>query len=265
MDIPISKISELQKVDIEHDKECGGLVYYDKYARVCTVFTGSPRDIGDRSPWRMAEMFGGFWKEYNNHFVVQVAGCPLDCSYCYVDNLREDVRYSAISLVTLFKVFQWHVYTHFHETLKVFHLMGGAPAAYCSFWPELRAEMDHQGFEDVVLFSNTILVEGHTRSVEPWRYMDLPRFIVEGCLKGTNRKNFKRNTGRDLFGYALLELHNYIRYPNFYLSLINYNRKDLPFVYQWMDRSRVDLLEVVEYEVTKAKEESYGHESKKNK
>jgi len=72
-------------------------------------------------------------------------------------------------------------------------------------------------------------------------------------LKGTNRENFKQNTRRDLFVQALLELKEYLLFENFYLTLINYDKEDLPWVYSWIDKDRVDLLAVVEYEATKAK------------
>jgi len=255
--IPISKIGKLQREDIEADRG-KGIVCYDDYARVCTVYTDTRRDIGDKSPYRMAKMFGGTWAAYNNHFVVQVAGCPLDCPYCYVDNLEPDIDVSAVTLVALFKAFRDQAAVDFKVPLNVFHLMGGAPAVYCKFWPELREELDHQGCEDVVLFSNTILVERHAHQVCPWEYMKLPRLIVEGCLKGTNPNNFWRNTGKDWFYYAVAELALYVLYGNFYLTLINHDVKDLPWVYSSMEKDRVDLLTVVEYKATKAKRAQYA-------
>jgi len=158
MRVPIAKIGEVQKQDIENDRG-KGVVCYDNYARVCTVYTDTRRDIGDRSPYRMAEMFGGSWQDYNNHFVIQLAGCPLDCSYCYVDNLEADIHFSAISIVELYKAIRYDVFKEYKVSLKVLHVMGGAPAIYCEFWPELRAELDAQGLDDVVIFSNVIFVE----------------------------------------------------------------------------------------------------------
>lgn len=253
MRVPISKIGEMQRKDIENDRLHGGIVCYDNYSRICTVNTGSRRDIGDMSPYRMAGMFGGVWQDYNNHFVIQVAGCPLSCSYCYVDNLEPDIEFSAISIVALFKAVSYEVLSIWKESIRVLHFMGGAPGVYCDFWPELREEMDSQGLENVVLFSNVIFVETRFAGVEPWLHMDLPRFIVEGCLKGTNRENFKRNTGKDLFAQAKLELKQYLPYENFYLTLLNHDEADLSWVYSQINPSKVDLLEVVEYEATKVK------------
>lgn len=255
MRVPISKIGELQKIDIEADRDKGGVVCYDNYARVCTVFTGTRRDIGDRSPFRMAEMFGGSWQDYNHHFVIQLAGCPLDCPYCYVDNLGEDTHFSEISLVELYKTIRFEALTKFKAHVKVLHVMGGAPAVYCEFWPKLRMELDALGpyGEDVIIFSNVILVENWVYGVEPWRYMNIENFIVEGCLKGTNRRNFMDNTGHDLFGAAVRELFYYVPYENFYLTLISHDEDDLPVIHQWIEPERVDELKVVGYEATKAK------------
>jgi len=247
--IPIAKIGELQRLDLE---QSSGIVYYDDFARVCTVGKFD-RGIGDQSPHRMSKLFGGDWQYYNNQFIIQVAGCPLDCSYCYVDNLRPDALVNARFLVGKFQEFRIAVFEQFGEFLNVFHFMGGAPAVYCEFWPELREELYRQSLGEVILFSNAVLVEGLTHQVSPWHYMGTPQLIVEGCLKGSNRENFKQNTGRDLFNQATLELVKYLPYKNFYLTLIGYDEKDLPQIYSWIGQSRVDLLKVVNYEATKAK------------
>jgi len=245
MRVPISKIGELQRKDIE---DSSGIVLYDDFARICTVVKPNG-GIGDRSPYRMAKMFGGEWQNYNNQYVIQVAGCPLDCSYCYVDNLEEDTRWTAISVVANFLAFRCEV----HKPLNVLHFMGGAPGVYCDFWRELREELDFRGCSNVILFSNVIFVEAFTHNVLPWSCMDLPNFIVEGCLKGTNQENFRRNTGTDLFSQAVAEMRRYLVHDNFYLTLIGYDKKDLSTIYSWVDPLRIDLLNTVAYEATKVK------------
>lgn len=249
MKVPISKIGELQRKDIE---DSSGIVLYDDYARICTTVKPDG-GIGDRSSYRMAEMFGGEWQDYNNQYIIQVAGCPLDCRYCYVDNQEEDTCWSAISVVSNFMAFRWQLRTEFHESLKVLHFMGGAPGVYCAFWRELRHELDYQHCENVILFSDVIFVEAWTRQVRPWNYMDLDRFIVAGCLKGTDRGSFEQNTGKDLFSQAVMEMLMYPVHDNFYLTLIGYEEKDLPTIYRFVEPWRIDLLNIVEYEATKAK------------
>lgn len=251
--IPISKIGELQLKDIEASS---GMALYDKYARVCTVVKEG-RGIGDRSPYRMADMFGGKWQDYNNQYVIQAAGCPLDCRYCYVDNLAENTLWTATSIVSHFLAFRWQVITELHESLNVLHFMGGAPGVYCNAWRELREELDYQRCENVILFSNVIFVENWMHNVLPWTCMNLPNFIVEGCLKGTNRENFRRNTGTDLFSRATVEMQKYPVHDNFYLTLIGYDEKDLPTIHNWIDPKRIDLLNIVRYEATRAKMRKY--------
>lgn len=255
MKVPISKIGDLQRRDIESSS---GTVLYDRFGRICTVVKPDG-GIGDRSPYRMAEMFGGGWQDYNNQYVIQVAGCPLNCRYCYVDNLEEDTRWSAISIVENFLAFRWDLRVKFHKPLNVLHFMGGAPGIYCDFWKELREELNYRNCEHVILFTDVIFVEGFTRQVRPWHCMDLERFIVAGCLKGTNRENFEQNTGKDLFSQAVMEMFLYTVHDNFYLTLLGYDEADLPKVRSWVEPWRIDLLNIVEYEATKAKMRTYAN------
>lgn len=254
MKVPIAKIGEIQKVDIQ---KSSGIVFYDDIARICTVV--KPHDArdnrGDKSPFRMAQLFGGDWKDYNNHFIVQAAGCPLKCPYCYVDNLKADLLLTADELVDKFIAFKKDFESKFDTKLKVFHFMGGAPAAYCNFWPELRNSLDRKGLENIVLFSDVILVENHFFKNKPWEFLNLRRFIVTGCLKGTNRENFIQNTGYDLFEQSLKELQNYLPAKNFYVTLIAFDKKDLDKIYKIVSKERIDFLNVINYEVVKARTE----------
>jgi len=236
MKVPIAKIGEIQRMDIE---KSSGIVFYDDVARICTVVKdeNAHDNRGDKSPYRMAELFGGSWKDYNNHFIVQSAGCPLKCPYCYVDNLKTDLFMTADELVEKFIEFKKEVEPKFNIKLKVFHFMGGAPALYCEFWKELRNSLDNYGLKDVILFSDVILVENYFSKKKPWKFLNLHHFILTGCLKGTNRENFIKNTGGfDLFQQSLNEFE-----------------KDLPKIYEIISKNRIDFLNIVYYRVTKKK------------
>lgn len=250
MKVPIAKIGEIQKIDIE---DSSGIVYYDEIARICTVVKDkkSSDNRGDLVPYRMAELFGGLWEEYNHHFIVQVAGCPLKCPYCYVDNLKTDLFMTADELVDKFISFKKEVELRFSIKVNVFHFMGGAPALYCDFWKELRDSLDEHGLKEVILFSDVILVENYFTKKTPWEYIYLHHFIITGCLKGTNKENFIINTGFDLFQQALVELKNYIYFKNFYLTLIGFDEKSLADVYDIIPKNKIDFLNIVNYEVTK--------------
>lgn len=265
MKVPIAKIGKIQKIDIE---KSSGIVFYDDIGRICTVVKSKNifDDRGDKAPYRMAGLFGGNWQDYNNHFIVQAAGCSLKCPYCYVDNIEADLMMAADELVERFVEFKKKAEPKFKIKLKVFHFMGGAPAIYCDFWPELREALDKRGLKNTILFSDVILVENYFYKLKPWRHMDLHHFILTGCLKGTNKQNFIQNTGGfDLFEQSLEELKNYLPRKNFYLTLIGFDEKDLDRIYKIVPKERIDFLNVVDYEVTKRKTATArGHEIKAN-
>lgn len=248
--VPIAKIGETQRIDIE---KSSGIVFYDDIGRICTVVKGKETfdERGDKSPHRMARLFGGNWKDYNHHFIVQVAGCPLKCPYCYVDNLEPDLYFTADGLVDKFIEFKEKVKAKFGIKLNVFHFMGGTPGRYAEFWPELRKSLDEKGLKDTILFSDVILVENYFYKVRPREHLNLHHFLLTGCLKGTNKQNFIKNTGWDLFEQSLRELSHYLSAPNFYLTLIAFEENDLENIYRIIPKERIDHLNVINYEVVK--------------
>jgi len=255
MKISISKIGEVQEEDI---LKSSGSVLYDGVGRICTIIKSDMAfdDRRDTAPQRMAKLFGGSWEDYNEHYIIQVAGCPLKCWYCYIDNLKSDLKWDAKDVVHDFFKHWRQAYKCNLSEINVLHLMGGAPGKYPQFWKELREEMNYykeEGFDKKILFSDVIFVENYFYNVKPWEYLDLHNFILTGCLKGTNKKNFLENTGFDLFDNSLKELEKYVEYENFYLSLINYDEKDLPRIFSIIPKERIDFLKVVNYEVTKQK------------
>jgi len=252
--LPVSKIKgTIQELDI---KRSSGIVFYNDVARICTVIKpfNAKDDRKDRSPYRMAQLFGGDWKDYNNHFIIQLAGCPLRCWYCYVDNLKADYYLSAEDIVDMFVHFKRECKKNFGVEVKVLHLMGGAPALYCYSWPIFRKELDKRGLHDVILFSDVIFVENHFDSrIKPWKFLDIDNFILTGSLKGLTKKDFLKNAGKDLFDVAISELKNYVDFSNFYITLLNVNLKFLPSLYKIIDKKKVDILQIIEYIVVKRK------------
>lgn len=231
------------------DVERSGVEHHNGWARTCTILQGNPpqSDIGDRSPHRIADLYGDNWKYWDRHFVVQVAGCPLRCPYCYVDNLDVGFRISIEELVGIYADFRECI-----PELNVFHLMGGCPGRYAHLWPLIRAELDKAGFRDTVFFSNVILVEETVHGACPWRHIPL-RSVIAVCLKGTSFSNFVENTQRNLFQEALVELENYIRLdnPRIHYTLLNPLKKDLRWVYELLGEKNVDRLRFKTYEAVK--------------
>lgn len=241
-EIQISRIGPVQLLDVEHS----GNELHDEFFRTCTVLQGDPpkSDIGDDVPYRILSLYGGSIWDWNNHFIVQVAGCPLKCWYCYVDNLKVDKIVSVKDLVSSFVKFRYEV-----PNLNVFHFMGGCPGRYSYLWKEIREELDRAGLRDCIFLSDIILLENWYWSQKPWE--NIPeRSIISVCLKGTNFQNFLSNTGVDGFAQAVHELFYYFNKKQIYFSLLNWDEMDKPFIEALLGY-KLNWLVVKEYEVVK--------------
>ena len=247
MKIYLSKIGKLQRKDIE---KSSGIVFYNDYARICTVVKdqGAMDDRGDKSPYRMAKLFGGKWENYNNHFIVQVSYCSFNCPFCYVDNKKPNGLFSAEQIISLFLEFK-----NYYKDLKVLHLMGGNPGMYCDIWPLLRQCLDEHGLSDVVLFSDVLLIENKVTGglLKPWQYLDMHHFLLTAGLKGVDQDSFEKNTNTTYYFPNLMnELQFYLPYKNFYATLIgNYKEEDirrLPIF-----KEKLDFIKVIEYMASK--------------
>ncbi|KKM21912.1 hypothetical protein LCGC14_1630670 [marine sediment metagenome] len=246
--IAISRLGEGQLLDV---KKSGAELYTD-YFRTCTVLQGEPptSDIGDNVPYRMAKLFGHDWQYWNRHFVVQVAGCPLACWYCYVDNLKADLRISVTDLVGQFISMR-----ALASDLNVFHLMGGLPGLYCKEWKEIRAELDKQGCEDVLMLTNVVLLEDAYFRKMPWLYIP-ERCLVSVCLKGMTKSSFITNTGKDMFSAAMRELPHYIGRENCFFQIFEEDEASTRWIIDLVGEDNIDWLRVKEYEVVKMRSAS---------
>jgi len=244
MKIPLSKIGPYQRIDIKRSKRPFG-----EYERICKVID-SKNWHGDLGPCRIAKVLNKKWEDYDTQFVVQVAGCPLNCYYCYVDNLSIDNYFSVEELVDLYLKYKKNV-----NKLNVFHLMGGCPGKYPKFWKNLRVALDSMNLNDDIILSDVIFVENHFYGVKPWEYLDkINNFFIQGCLKGTTRESFYKNTENDLFDIAIKEMSHYIQFDNLWITLIEYDNKGIKDILEKVNFNKIDWLRVVQYEVTKHKE-----------
>lgn len=240
--IEISKIGEGQLVDVEKSK----LEWHNNYSRSCTVLQGSPpkSDIGDTTPFRIAKLYGSTPEHWNRQLVIQAAKCPFNCWYCYVDNLKVDRVMSIRNIVEEFKLARSVV-----PDLNVLHFMGGAPARYSSRWIELRRQMDKGGLGDTILLSDVILVENWVYNQKPWE--NIPeRTLINVDLKGSDFKEFKDNTGVNMFAQALWELPHYFGNPQVHYSATNCKEENKPYIESLLGY-KVDWIKVKYYEVVK--------------
>jgi len=254
MKYPISKLGRYQLRDIDDSHD---IVMHDAYARICRVSHSKIK--GDRSSIRMANLFGGKEDDYDYQFVIQIAGCPFRCWYCYVDNLKKDISITAQEIVKKFLGFRCTMKSKYDLPLNVLHIMGGCPGAHPKLWVEAREILDGKGMNNVIIYSDVIFVERYWYRTTPWEFMNIKNFILAGCLKGVNPFNFMENCESPLFYEALDELQKYVEFPNFYLTLINPDIKPsdtLPFETKGLKSitANADILEIVEdYAVVKAR------------
>ena len=252
MRVHISKIGPGQIVDVRRSEN----EFCDRYYRTCTVLQGDPpvSDIGDTTPFYIAGLYGGTWRKWNRQFVVQVAGCPLKCWYCYVDNIKADKMESIEYMVEKFLQFRHDV-----PELNVFHFMGGCPGAHSYLWPSIRRCLDDAGLQDTVFMSDVILLENHFWGARPWE--SIPnRSLISVCLKGTNFQNFLHNTGSDRFAQAIRELFFYFKNPSVHFSVIEWDPKDEQHIAALFnnEQSKVDWMKVKRYHVVKERMKEKG-------
>jgi organic radical activating enzyme len=253
--IPVSYLGNEQVKDIENSS---GIIEHDYCFRVCTILKGPKLYAanGDKSPYRMAEIFGKDHLYYNDHVIFQTSTCPYKCEYCYVDRLENDKLMTPKDIVHRFSKMRKEIEEKYKKYVNVLHMMGGDPAVYAKFWPIIRKELDNQGFKDVILYSDCLMIENNIYGVKPWEYIDIGRFVLVCSLKGSNWKNMFNTNGKyDKFNETLAEAVHYLNKDNVYFTIINYDHNDLPRIYNIFEKNKVDLLNVVHYEVTKRRYE----------
>lgn len=122
----------------------------------------------------------------DKQFVVQLAGCPFRCPYCYVtpDGITgKSVAISTEKLVEDFKA----------SGQDIFHLMGGAPALYLDHWCELIQLLEKEGCK--VFHSDLLLVEcEYTNEIMQSIKSDIGIHAVS--IKGFNQDSYESNTGK---------------------------------------------------------------------
>lgn len=119
-----------------------------------------------------------------DQFVVQLKGCVLSCPYCYVTQEGVDglpVHKSSSEIVADFR----------NTGLKVFHLMGGAPGLYLSYWDEILSQLS----DDEVFHSDLLLLEGRYDLKILQELGAYSRQLIAVSIKGATEEEFSHNTG----------------------------------------------------------------------
>lgn len=163
----------------------------------------------------------------DKQFVVQLAGCPFKCPYCYVT--PDGVNGKAVKIDT----------TRLIEDFKdsgqdIFHLMGGAPALYISHWDELIKALENQGCK--VFHSDLMLVEcEYTNEILHSIESDIAIHAVS--VKGCNQVSYIKNTGTKV-DLALMK-HNlqqlYKSNINYYITFTGMTDLEVKEAVKWLE------------------------------
>lgn len=161
-----------------------------------------PEDVIDDGLFRTCQVYksGGGYDKFPDilyrrtgrktnprQFVVQLYGCHLDCFYCYVTPNGVWGKYIERTSEELADAFV-------RTGLDVFHLMGGSPALYIEYWPELIDRLEGRG--DFVFHSDLLLTE--KRYNRPLlRAISQRNCLYAVNIKGVSKEDYKRNTGKD--------------------------------------------------------------------
>jgi uncharacterized Fe-S cluster-containing radical SAM superfamily protein len=122
----------------------------------------------------------------NTQFVVQLFGCPLKCYYCYVtkDGVWGDYKeFQTFELIENF----------IDSDLKIFHLMGGAPALYIEYWKYIIDLLPYK----TIFHSDLLLIEkDYTEDII--NSISKLNCIYSVNIKGGTKEEFFNNTGVNL-------------------------------------------------------------------
>lgn len=177
---PVVPLCDRQLRDVRDDDIlCGGIF------RKCDVYRAGGGY--DEFPGICERRLG---KGFGHQFVVQLLGCPFDCFYCYVTYKGMwglPVDYTSENLISAFLAPQQ----------EVFHLMGGAPALYLEWWPDLIERLP----APFVFHSDFLLVEGEYQS-GLLRRISSPNCLYAVNIKGVTSEDYEYHT-RTMFDSKL--------------------------------------------------------------
>lgn len=176
---PVVPLCEKQLRDVNpKDILCDGLY------RKCNTYKGGGGY--DKFTSIYSKRFG-LQTDLFDQFVVQVKGCPLKCTYCYVTD--EGINGNA-KLVDTDTIMCDFYPTH----CRVFHLMGGAPALYVEHWPEILNALNQQ----YVFHSDLLLVEKEYTKEVIDEIARFPNSLHAVSIKGADKEEFYKNTQTEL-------------------------------------------------------------------
>lgn len=233
----IVPLSEAQLLDVDpSDILCNG------HFRICNTYKGGGGY--DRFPIYAKKYFNE--EGHSLQFVVQLYGCIFDCPYCYVTRTGvwgNFIEYKTISLVKEFNL----------TKCTVFHLMGGSPASYIEYWPDLIDVLEEKGKSKWIFHSDFMLLERPYISSILSR-IARPRALYAVNIKGVTDAEFFKNTRKykneKLMWDNLEKLEKYT--VPYYITFTNITEKNIDIFWsQFKERFGLKLF-------TKRHEDAYS-------
>lgn len=209
---PVVPFCERQLLDIDPKDVLPGGVF-----RICDVYKSGGGY--DKFPQICEKRFGR--KVNPVQFVVQLRGCHLKCSYCYVTPegiWGEDyINFSPDSLIEEFLLARKSM----NINMDVFHLMGGAPGLYLSSWPELIDLLS--SVDSNFIFHSDLLLTEKLYNIDELVDISQSNCLYAVNIKGVTPEDYKRNTGCSLDPFLLWENLNRLVMCNvpFYMTFTN--------------------------------------------
>lgn len=208
-------------------------ILYGGLYRKCNIYKGGGGY--DRFEEILCNRYGYERGIYNEQFVVQLQGCPLRCPYCYV---TKDGVFGKPQLIDTDVLIG-----EFKETgLKVFHLMGGAPAMYISWWDKILKRLP----DDVIFHSDFLCVEGEYQYTDLYHIGKFKNALYAVSVKGCDCDEFKKNTQRHLDEY--LFFRNLEHLYNFSIPFyVTFTGMEQESVDKWLQALKDRNEEIYEY------------------
>ncbi len=175
-------LSPGQLLDVRPDDILNNGLY-----RRCSTYRGGGGY--DKFPAIAARHFGGDEADYSTQFIVQLFGCNLDCSYCYVTRAGVWGDFERVTSDEMVEAF-------LASGQKVFHLMGGAPALQLPFWQELIATLRSKS-PGSVFHSDLMLTERDYGATE-LSAISKTRCLYAVNIKGLDAEEWLKNTRKPL-------------------------------------------------------------------
>lgn len=147
---------------------------------------------------------GGDPRDYSKVFTIQVAGCDLDCNYCYVPkpinvaNQNLGIFFSAKEIIDHFLSAR----ERSKEPMKVVRISGGNPTIVPEIIIDVYQEIENRDLNAYLWVDSNLSTPKYMTESELENIINRRNVGVVGCFKGFCKEDFERLTGARQEFYA---------------------------------------------------------------